>query len=109
MRYHETHRTPASAEAARELDLYAMNTGELRKAIIANFMRKHDRGIYHVASAVKAWEHWMEAAAKRYCKEGLGSGAWHKVFPAATRTLAAKAREANERRNFAEYAAHGGA
>jgi len=74
----------ADMTAARELDLFIENTGELypmKQAIIKNLQRKRAKGKYDKTKAPKAWQHWVDRGAKQYQKE-FGSG----VFDKATRT-----------------------
>ena len=59
--------------AARELALYAVNTGRLYREratpIITNLRRKKAKGTYDAVLAVKAWRHLADAAAKEYARE----------------------------------------
>ncbi len=79
-------------EAERvELALYIDNDGQLypqKKAIIENMKRKVERGEYDPKLAVKGWLHWVDAGAKKYCKE-FGCEII-KTFPIAVRTAVAQ-------------------
>ncbi len=79
-------------EAERvELALYIDNDGQLypqKKAIIENMKRKIERGEYDPALAVKGWMHWVDAGAKKYCKE-FGCEII-RTFPIAVRTAVAQ-------------------
>lgn len=80
--------------AATELELFAANTGELygqRQAIEKNLANKVANGKYDRTKSIALWMHWMEAAAKRYAREFGSATAWHRMFPAPTRRLAAEA------------------
>lgn len=80
----------ACPTAARELALYAVNTGELyaRRArpIIDCLARKVARGTYDAAKAPIIWRHFADDAARAYSRE-FGSG--ERLFSVATRALAA--------------------
>lgn len=59
-----------------ELYLYMENTSELYgqfKSIIANIKRKIKSGKYSPMLAPKLWMYWVDAGAKRYCKEFGGN------------------------------------
>jgi hypothetical protein len=74
-----------------ELALYVDNEGELypqKKAIIENMKRKVERGEYDPKLAVKGWLHWVDAGAKKYCKE-FGCEVI-RTFPIAVRTAVAQ-------------------
>lgn len=79
-------------EAERvELALYIDNDGQLypqKKAIIENMKRKVERGEYDPKLAVKGWLHWVDAGAKKYCKE-FGCEII-RTFPIAVRTAVAQ-------------------
>jgi len=82
-------------EAARDLELYAENDGELYagiiRATVANMARKIRRGCYDAEKAVKAWEYVAEAAAKKYAREFARAGEWCAMFTPATRRECARA------------------
>jgi hypothetical protein len=78
----------ADITAARELVLSADNEGSiyhLKKAILANLGKKVTKGTYDTAKAPKAWQPFVDRAAKLYA-EGFGSA----IFDAPTRRLAAR-------------------
>jgi len=55
-----------------ELILYADNESSLygqKKAIIANLKLKIEKGQYSKDLAPTLWKHWLDEAAKKYCKE----------------------------------------
>lgn len=89
-------KTTINVDAARDLELYTINTGAIYRAhtlpTIAALKRKAARGTYDPAKAVKAWEYVATAAAKLYCKEFCSSSTpYHAVFTAATRRAVAEA------------------
>jgi hypothetical protein len=89
--------TQADNEAARELELFAVNEGSLyrqRQAIEKALIGRMRKDQYRDDLAPKAWMPWIDAAAKLYVKE-FGSGRVDAIFNKATRELAA-----------ANYAAH---
>jgi hypothetical protein len=58
--------------AARELELFIENTGELygqRKAILDNLHKKVVKGKYSPVAAPKLWLYWVEAGVRQYAKE----------------------------------------
>ena len=80
---------------SRELALYTINTGNIYRgqtqAVIANLARKMKQGKFDKELAVKAFEHVAEVGAKQYQKEfGTPGQAWHKMFTASDRRLAAE-------------------
>ncbi|MFH1865035.1 MAG: hypothetical protein ABIK85_04060, partial [Candidatus Eisenbacteria bacterium] len=83
----------SDSDAVRELVLYGDTTGALygqKQAIQKNLVSKMASGTYSNVLAVKAWENFAEAAAKRYAKEFLTPrDKWHVVFSPATRYEAA--------------------
>ena len=85
----------SNPSAARDLELYAVNDGELYAGIIrstvANMARKMRRGCYDADKAVKAWEYVAEAAAKKYAREFARVGEWCSLFNLATRRETAEA------------------
>ncbi len=107
-RRHETTIRPIDETAARELDLYAENTGELYgqfQSIIANLKRKMKSGKYSPLLAPKLWMYWYTAAAQRYCKEFGGTVATQ--FPKALREHLAteRAKDEYEKIKRGEYGA----
>ena len=55
-----------------ELTLYIDNESSLyaqKKSIIANLKARIEKGTYDAERAVKLWAYWVEAGARRYCKE----------------------------------------
>ena len=61
-----------TSEDADELDLYAMNTGELypqRKAIVAAMRKRIEAGKYSAALGWKLWLPWFDKAARGYARE----------------------------------------
>ena len=86
---------------ATELLLYLDNDEPLyrrKKEFLKNVYTKMKRGTYSPALARKLWMYYVEEAAKKYEKEYLNPGEWHKVFPPAVRREVAKELEERERR-----------
>ena len=87
-------KTISDTVAARELALYAENDSYLytwyAQPIISNLARKMRKGQYDAQKAVKAWEHFATAAARKYCRDfGTPRDPYYIVFNAATRREAA--------------------
>lgn len=86
--------TQADEHAANELELYAMNDGDIYHRsfmpAVKNLNAKFKKGTYDREKAIKLMGYVAEFAAKRYEKEFLNRGEWSKVFNAATRRLAAR-------------------
>jgi hypothetical protein len=86
--------TPDLSSTVEELQLFAENTGELynqKKSILKNILRKMGSGKYDPAKAPALWMYWVEAAAKRYCKENCSPyDKWNIVFPMDVRKQLAK-------------------
>ena len=84
--------TVASADNARELELFAINDGktyvESLTPIMDNMDKKRRKGIFDQEKAVKAFMYSAEFAARRYCAEF--GGVWYQLFNAATRRLVAE-------------------
>lgn len=63
----------ADTEYAREIALFAVNTGSLYQQralpIMANLRRKIEKGTYDETLALKAWQYLADDAAKLYAKE----------------------------------------
>lgn len=81
--------------AARELELYIENDGQLyrqqHEPIIKNLTRKAERGVYDSRKAVKLFMYLVDNGAKKYVKEfGDPSFPWHKMFDKATRLAVAE-------------------
>lgn len=86
----QNRRNPASTidhEAARELELYVENDGDLYRQMVKpiqkNLARKMVNGTYRPVAAEKAWLYLMDAGAKKYTREFGTPGA--QIFSAATR------------------------
>ena len=87
-------RNPVStfdAEAARELELYVENDGDLYRQMVKpiqkNLARKMVGGTYRPIAAEKAWLYLIDAGAKKYTRE-FGTPDAH-IFSAATRRFVA--------------------
>jgi len=86
-------RSTVDKDAAHELELYAENDSRLynqKKSIIANLIKKHQKGKYDPKAAPKLWAYWVEAAAKLYAKEFSRGSEWNLLFNKATRDHLAK-------------------
>jgi len=74
-----------------ELELYIENTSELynqKKSIIANIVRRKQKGTYDPRPAPKLWLYWVDAGARMYVKEFGGSVAT--IFDKPTREALAE-------------------
>jgi hypothetical protein len=83
------------ATEAHELKLYIDNDASLHRQqhvpILKNLASKKFKSQYKHDLAVKAFGHLVESGAKKYAKEfGSPGQAWHKMFDAATRKIAAE-------------------
>ena len=91
---------------ARELDLYAENTGELYPqfvSIIGNLKKRIDKGTYDANLAPKLWRYWYDNAARGYKREH-----GYQFAPAVRQACAeARAVEEFEKINAGEYCFHG--
>lgn len=88
-------------DAARELDLYAENTGALYNqflSIIRNVALKIRRGRYDPKLAPKLWQYWYDEAARHYVREYGGTVAG--VFPVSVRRYISEQRAADEYDNI---------
>lgn len=69
---------PDDANSAHNLELYAMNTGELygtRKDTTRMLLRKLKAGTYDRKEAVRHWVSWLNKAGRMYGREfGTGAG-----------------------------------
>ncbi len=93
-----THKGTVDDHAARELELYIDNDGDLyrqqKQPIEKNLANKMANGKYDHEKAVKLWMYLMESGAKKYSRE-FGNGRsdpaeWHRMFNVATRESAAR-------------------
>jgi len=84
--------TTADKTAARELELFIDNDGDLYRqmttSIHKNLATKLARGEYLHDRAVKAFGYLAEAGAKKYAKEF--GGTWHVMFSVPTRRVVAE-------------------
>lgn len=93
--------------AARELELYIENDGELyrqRTSYVDNMKRKMRNGSYDPAKGTKLWLYWVEKGAQKYQRE-FGSGGTDRnrfIFDLPTRWHVAKRVEEHERQILAE-------
>jgi hypothetical protein len=75
--------------AARELELYVDNDGELYRQqglpILKNLALKMYRGAYDHGKAVKLYMYYMESGAKKYAREFGEGREWHSLFSVPTR------------------------
>jgi hypothetical protein len=82
----------ADLQAARELELYIDNDGELYRRqyvpIQVNLIKKKLAGTYDQKKAPKLFEYLAEAGAKKYAREF--GGTWHVMFDVPTRKAVAK-------------------
>lgn len=72
--------------AIHELELYAYNTYDLDNqhgCMVDSLRRKVNKGTYDPNLAPKLWQHWVDEAAREYCKEFGGKVAV--TFPVAER------------------------
>lgn len=80
--------------AARELDLFIRNDGDLYRQqhipITKNLITKMARGTYDSEKAVKMFMYLAESGAKKYKKEFGDELKWHEMFNVATRREVAK-------------------
>jgi len=87
------HRESVDQPAAKELELWIENDGELYRRqyqpILKNLANKKARGIYDHAKAVKLFGYLAESGAKRYNGE-TGSGSGVGIFNPATRHAVAE-------------------
>lgn len=90
-------KTSVNLDSVRELELYAVNTGDLYRRmvspIIENLRKKAAKGQYDKEKAVKAFSYVADEAARMYHREFCGSGKYYDVFNAATRHEVAKGLE----------------
>lgn len=87
-------KTIVNLDSARELELYAINTGDLYRhmtlPIIENLRKKAAKGQYDKEKATKAFTYVADAAAKMYHREFCGNSRYYDIFNAATRMEVAK-------------------
>lgn len=80
--------------AARELELYIENDGDLYRQqyqpILKNLATKVARGVYDHAKAVKLFMYLANSGAQKYVKEYGSSLPWHEMFNTATRRAVAE-------------------
>lgn len=85
---------PADADAARELELYIVNDGELyrqqHEPIIRNLQKKRAKGTYDRDKAVTLFMYLVENGAKKYLREFGTGGRIDRVFNRNTRLLVAR-------------------
>lgn len=84
--------TQADLDAAHELELFAINDGDLYRQVvqpnIRNIARKIVKDTYDLAKARKAWQNVADAAARSYNRQfGIGKGV--ELFDKPTRIAAA--------------------
>lgn len=84
----------ANRDEARELSIYATNTGgsiyrNISAPIVENLARKIVKGKYDSALALKSWARVADHSAKAYAAEYCGAGFDPRQFSKATRLLAA--------------------
>ena len=91
-------------DAARELELYIDNEGQLYNSqylpILKNLSKKMAKGQYDQKLAVKLWMYLVDAGAKKYFKDiagGTGPGKWNDMFNKATRLVVAQELEKTNR------------
>lgn len=64
---------PVDEDAARELELYAMNDADLYRQqyvpIVQNLMRKRAKGTFDFEKSVKLWMYFVDNAARKYVRE----------------------------------------
>ena len=91
-------------DAARELELYIDNDGQLYNQqylpILKNLSKKSAKGKYDKKLAVKLWMYLVDAGAKKYHKEMGGdgvAGSWNVIFNKATRLVVATELEKTNR------------
>ena len=91
----------ADKHAARELELYIDNDGQLYsqriEPVLKNLSKKHAKGKYDHKLAVKLWMYTVDEGAKKYHKEFGMSGKWNDTFSKATRLVVAGELEKNHR------------
>lgn len=87
-------KTIIDLDSVRELELYAVNTGDLYRRmtcpVIENLRKKAAKGQYDKEKAAKAFSYVADEAARMYHREFCGSGKYYDVFNAATRQEVAK-------------------
>lgn len=84
---------PIDHHAKEELDLFIENTSELygqKQNILANIRRRILKGTYNPALASKLWMYWVDAGARRYCKENHMGGNIGDTFNKPTRMALAE-------------------
>ena len=101
------------SDAARELELYAENDGQLYQQsgvpIMKNLSKKFKKGTYDPELAVKLWKYHADSAAKGYSQEYSSGDDWKTMFTPAVRMEMARSMEASwrsemEAGNFMESA-----
>lgn len=82
-------KTSVNLDSVRELELYAVNTGDLYRRmvspIIENLRKKAAKGQYDKEKAVKAFSYVADEAARMYHREFCCRGKYYDIFNAATR------------------------
>ena len=85
------------SDAARELELYAENDGQLYQQsgvpIMKNLSRKFKKGTYDSALAAKLWKYHADRAAKKYSQENSTGDDWKTMFTPRDRMEMARSME----------------
>ena len=85
------------SDAARELELYAENDGDLYQQsgvpIMKNLSRKFKKGTYDSALASKLWKYHADRAAKKYSQEHSTGDDWKTMFTPRDRMEMARSME----------------
>jgi len=101
------------SDAARELELFAENDGQLYQQsgvpIMKNLSKKFKKGTYDPELGVKLWKYHADSAAKAYSQEHSTGDDWKTMFTPAVRMEMARSMEASwrsemEAGNFMESA-----
>ena len=85
------------SDAARELELYAENDGQLYQQsgvpIMKNLSRKFKKGTYDSALAAKLWKYHADSAAKKYSQDHSTGDDWKTMFTPRDRMEMARSME----------------
>ena len=85
------------SDAARELELYAENDGQLYQQsgvpIMKNLSKKFKKGTYDSALAAKLWKYHADRAAKKYSQENSTGDDWKTMFTPRDRMEMARSME----------------
>ena len=96
--------TFSDPDAAREIELFAENDGDLyrqqRRPILINLSKKYQKGTYYNLKAAKLWRYFIDTAMKKYQKEFGGRGAWHKLLSTSDRQILAEKWAEETRQEF---------